>query len=54
MENQIDGRAGSGLYYKHILIVSDSSRVVSKWCEVLVNDAPNCGIMFSIKIDDTS
>ncbi len=41
------------LYYKEIEIVNDDSKVFSKWRESsLVSDAPNCGIMFTIVMDN--
>ncbi len=45
----------SGLYYKHITIVNDNSRVISKWNKSSeVSDAPMCGVMFMIVIDTSS
>jgi len=37
-----------GLHYKHITIVNDDTRVISKRCESsVVSSAPNCGIIFA-------
>ncbi len=56
MSNFLNTKSGSsGQYYKHITIVNDDSKVISKWCELsVVSDASNCGVMFTIVIDDTS
>jgi hypothetical protein len=48
--NKDSSLVASGLYYKHLMIVNDNSRVVRM---SIISDAPSCGVTYDHHSDNS-